>query len=254
MNIQTTSDDVPTLVAVGAAVAICASLAHEALGHGVGCIADGGRVTLLTFIVFRCAGAGVMTDGGGPVGAFLVAVVCLIALYRLTPKPTIMRLLTYALGVQMMFWVFAGMVRQGFDGSDDWGQVARHLGWPTQWHAVLIAIGVIGYGATIRIATSLGAPLAQGRPSRLLIPFASTCLFAVAFGAMWQGDPVASALDGFLSFGIAPLGYLLAIRVASRRDSLGETGISRSRSWLVAVTVISCIFALTIARGIGQLA
>ena len=253
MTIEKTHDDVPTLIAVGALVAICASLAHEALGHGVGCVADGGRVTLITFLVFRCDGAGVLADGGGPAGAFLVACVCLIVLYRSRPEPTLARLFTYALGVQLSFWVGAQMVREGFDGSDDWGHVAHDLGWAAGWHAGVIAVGIIGYGATVRIAAKLGEPLAQGQPARLLIPYASTCMFAVAFGAMWHGGRAVSALDGFLSFGIASLGYLLAIRVASRKACQDRIIISRNWLWLTAVTFIGCIFALTIARGVGQL-
>jgi hypothetical protein len=79
-------DDVPTLVAIGAAVALVASLAHEVLGHGLGCAFDGGTITLITFFVFRCDGGGVLADGGGPVGAFVVALACLLASWRLRPR------------------------------------------------------------------------------------------------------------------------------------------------------------------------
>ena len=127
MNAIRATDDVPTLTAVGAAVAIAASLAHEALGHGVGCLADGGTLTLLTFLVFRCAGAGVLADGGGPVGAFLIATLCLILLRRIRPAPSVASLFGYALGVQTMLWVCAQMVREGIDGGDDWGHVAVDL-------------------------------------------------------------------------------------------------------------------------------
>lgn len=255
MNARSTHDDIPTLVAVGAMVAICASLAHEAFGHGVGCLADGGTVTLLTFLVFRCEGAAVLTDAGGPVGAFLIASLCLIILRQLKPKPSAASLFAYALGIQMMLWVFAQMVREGIDGSDDWGHVARALGWPPAWQLAAIAIGSIGYGATIRIAATLGTPLASGRPARLLVPYASTCMFAVVFGALWHGDRAASALDGFLSFGVAPLGYLLAISVVTRaRTTPDSAAIGRNSMWLLVVIVIGCSFALTIAQGVGRLA
>lgn len=248
-------DDLPTLVAVGAAVAVCASLAHEALGHGLGCLADGGTVTLLTFLVFRCAGAGVLADGGGPVGAFVVAGLCLAALWRLRPRPSIASLFAYALGVQTMLWVFAQLVREGIDGSDDWGHVARDLGWGAGWHAVAIALGAIGYGVAIRIATALGRPLAGGRPARLLVPCLATCAVAVALGALWHGAAVASAWDGLLSFGIAPLGYLLAIRAVARAPiAPGDGALRRSPAWLSGVAIIGLVFALTIARGVGRLA
>jgi hypothetical protein len=255
MSAESANDDVPTLVAVGAIVAICASLAHHALGHGVGCLFDRGTVTLITFMVFRCEGAGVLTDGGGPVGAFVVASLCLITLRQRRPKPSVASLFAYALGVQMMLWVCAQMVRQGIDGSDDWGHVARGLGWPPEWHTAAIAIGLIGYGVTIRIAATLGTPLARGRPARLLIPYASACLFAVVFGALWHGDRAASALDGFLSFGVASLGYVLAIRVVARARTTSDTpAIGRSSVWLAVAGVVGCVFALTIAQGVGGLA
>jgi hypothetical protein len=255
MSVEIAKDDIPTLIVVGGIVAICASLAHEAFGHGLGCLADGGTVTLLTFLVFRCEGAGMLTDAGGPVGAFLVAFLCLITLHRLKPKPSVASLFAYALGIQMMLWVFAQMLREGVDGSDDWGHVAGALGWPQAWHLAAIAIGLIGYGATIRIAITLGASLAGKRPSRLLIPYASACIFAVFLGAMWHGDRAASALDGFLSFGVAPLGYLLAIKVVARVGTMPDTAaIGRNRAWLVVAGVVGCIFALTIAQGVGRLA
>jgi hypothetical protein len=255
MKVERIADDVPTLIAIGAAVAIAASLAHEAFGHGVGCLADGGTVTLLTFLVFRCAGAGVLADGGGPVGAFVVADLCLILLRRFRPSPSIASLFGYALGVQTMLWVCAQMVRDGIDGSDDWGHVASDLGWTPAWHLVVIAIGLIGYVLTIRVAAGLGVALARGRPARLLIPYGSACLFAVTFGALWHGDRAASALDGFLSFGAAPLGHLLAIRaVAQATDAPPLPAIGQSRLWLWSVAIIATVFALTVAKGIGRLA
>lgn len=255
MNAARSTDDVPTLIAIGPAVAIAASLAHEALGHGVGCLADGGTVTLLTFLVFRCAGAGLLADGGGPVGAFLVAALCLIIVRRLRPAPSVASLFGYALGVQTMLWVCAQMIREGIDGSDDWGHVAADLTWAPAWHVAVIALGVGGYAATIRIAARLGVFLAGGKPARLLIPYISACLFATAFGVLWHGDPAASGLDGFLSFGMAPLGYLLAIRAVARTaDAPSLPPVERSYAWVVSVAVIAATFALTVARGIGRLA
>ena len=255
MNAVKTADDVPTLVAVGAAVAIAASLAHEAFGHGLGCLADSGTVTLLTFLVFRCAGAGVLMDVGGPLGAFAVAALCLTKLRLFRLKASVATLFTYAMGVQTMLWVCAQMVREGIDGSDDWGHVATGLGWRAGWHFSAIAIGIIGYVFTVRIAANLGVSLARGRPVRLLIPYASAAFFAVGFGALWHGDRAASALDGFLSFGVAPLGYLLAIRaVAGATDMPPLPAFGQSRSWLWGVAIIGTAFALVIARGVGPLA
>ena len=255
MSASAARDDMPTLIAVGAAVAIAASLAHEAFGHGIACLVDGGTVTLLTFLVFRCAGAGVLADGGGPVGVFLVAAICLILLRWRRPSPSVGMLFTYALGVQATLWVCAQLVREAFDGSDDWGHVAAGVGWPSAWHIVAVVVGLIGYAVTVRIAVGLGIGLARGRPARLLVPYFFTCIFAVAFGALWHGDRALSALDGFLSFGVAPLGYLLAIRAVARAPTIPPLPpIGRSRAWLLGIAIIGVVFALTIARGVGRLA
>jgi hypothetical protein len=54
-------DDLPTVVAAGVLTATLAALCHETLGHGLGCLAVGGRITLLTSIWFRCHGAKSLT-------------------------------------------------------------------------------------------------------------------------------------------------------------------------------------------------
>ena len=105
------------------------------------------------------------------------------------------------------------------------------------------------------LITRLGMPLAAGRPMRLLIPYASACLSAVAFGALWHGDRAASALDGLLSFGVASLGYLVAIRAVARARHVPPLRpIGRNDAWLLGVAIIGVAFALTIARGVGRLA
>jgi hypothetical protein len=152
-----------------------------------------------------------------------------------------------------MLWVFAQLVSEGVDGSDDWGYVARDLGWPSAWHAIAIAAGAIGYVSTLRIAVALGRPLASGRPARLLIPWASTAVVAVLLAALWQGGAAASASDAFLSFGVAPLGYLFAIRALAREPAAPDI-LRRSVAWLAGVAIALVLFALTIAQGVGRLA
>ena len=272
-------DDTPTLLALGAIVSITASLAHELLGHGTGCAIDGGRITLLTFLVFRCAGAGVLADGGGPVGAFAVGCAALLVLRTARPRSALLALFLFALGVPTLLWVWAQMIKEGLDGSDDWGHVAADVGWAAGWHATAIVIGAIGYAATLRIARGMSGPVADGRPLRLLIPYLAATVSAVVLGALWHGDRAASALDGLLSFGVAPAGYLLLVRQVAREsatsggdspaalpDSAATPGspaawdlplrgpIKRDVPWLVSAAVLWLAFALTIARGVGPLA
>jgi hypothetical protein len=67
----TLAADPMTVVAVGVLASTLAAVCHETLGHGIGCILDGGRITLLTSIYFRCTGSTALTPAAGPLGNLL---------------------------------------------------------------------------------------------------------------------------------------------------------------------------------------
>ncbi|WP_157971345.1 hypothetical protein [Dyella sp. C9] len=243
----------PTLLAVGVLVSIMASLAHELLGHGTACVIEGGRITLLTFLVFRCDGAGVLTDGGGPVGALVMGCLALLALRAVPARLITLRVWLFTLGTLGLLWVCGQTIAEAIDGSDDWGHVATDLAWPGVWHAIVGAMGLAVYVLVLRIAGRIAAPLAGGRPWRLLLPYLGAVMSAMVLGALWHGDRLGSALDGLLSFGLAPIGYLLVIR---RMPALPATDAAvRPNLPLLLFTGATWLaFALTIARGIGPLA
>ena len=240
------------LVAVGVLVSIVASLAHEALGHGLGCVADGGHITLITFLVFRCAGAGALADGGGPIGAILVGCAALASTRLFRSQASIARLFLLNLGAISLLWACAQAVKEAVDGSDDWGHLAKDLAWSSHWHWMLGVAGVFGYALTLRVAGRLATAAAGGRPLRLLLPYAAATLSAVVLGALWHGDRLASALDGFLCFGVAPAGYWLIARRLSQGNSTSDL-VGRSAEFLAGVGAIWLVFACTVARGLGSL-
>lgn len=246
------SDDTSTLVAFGLLISIVASLAHEDLGHGLGCLMDGGRITLITFLVFRCAGAGPIADGGGPVGAFAVGCIALVMVWAIRPRSMVLKLFLFNLGALILLWFWGQMVPEALGRNDDWGHVASELHWPGQWQLIAALIGVAGYVATVRIVGRMARGLAGGRPARLLIPYLAAAVSAILLGALWHGDRIGSALDGFLSFGVAPFGYLFVIRRTARLAPV-PGAIERNTALLGAVVILWAAFALTIARGIGQL-
>jgi len=250
---QRFQDDVPTLLAIGLLISIVASLAHEALGHGVGCLMDAGHITLITFLVFRCAGAGVLADGGGPVGVIATGCIALlITAFMTRHRPTLPRLFLFNFGTLALLWVCGQAIEEAFDGSDDWGHVASDLGWSNSWHLIVGVAGVLSYAAIVRISSKLAKVIAGGHPKRLLLPYLAAMVSAIVLGALWHGDRTGSAIDGFLSFGLAPVGYLLVVRRAAQSDPVNDL-IERNPAFLVFVASAWLVFALTVAGGMGVL-
>lgn len=247
-------DDAATLAAIGVSISLAASVVHEALGHGVSCIAEHGHITLLTFLVFRCLDGAVWTDGGGPIAVLIAGAVSLILLQRLRPRQQLARLWLFNFGTMSLLWACGQALSEAFDGSDDWGHVAHDLSWPTWWHQALGIASLIGYAFVMRWAVKLATPIAGGSPGRLLIPYGSAMLSAIALGSLWHGARLASALDGFLSFGVAPMGYLLIARRLSVAQASHPPYLRRTNSFVALVALVWLAFALTVARGIGPLA
>ncbi|MHC1481224.1 hypothetical protein ACYJW8_13310 [Frateuria aurantia] len=235
-------------------ISLTASLVHEALGHGLSCITEHGRITLLTFLVFRCLDGGVWTDGGGPIAVLIAGMASLILLHRLPHRQQLTRLWLLNFGTMSLLWACGQAISEAFDGSDDWGHVAHDLSWPTWWHQALGMVSLIGYASVVRWVMKHAEPIVAGAPGRLLIPYGSAMLSAIALGSLWHGARLASALDGFLSFGVAPMGYLLIARRWSIAKGHHPPQLPRATRFIALVAMLWLAFALTVARGIGLLA
>lgn len=245
-------DNVPTLVAIGVLISVVASLTHEALGHGVGCMLDGGRISLITFLVFRCVGAGTLADGSGPIAVLLVGCIALALVRVLQGRSVTARLFLLNFGAIALFWFCGQAMEEALDGRDDWGHVAHDLGWSSQWHWMLGLAALLGYIITMRVVRRMGGVLANGRPLRLLVPYASATLSAVVLGALWHGDRAASMLDGFLTFGVTPVGLLLIAKRLAPMDKVPAL-VPRSTGFVFFVGLVWLVFALTVAKGLGPL-
>ena len=93
-------DDVATVAAAGVLAATLAALFHETVGHGIGCVAAGGYVTLLTSIWFRCYRGTSLTDAGGAIaGVIFGALAFMVPLHRV--RNTAIRLALLMFGAQL---------------------------------------------------------------------------------------------------------------------------------------------------------
>ena len=249
---QTMPDDAATVVAAGVLAATLAALCHETVGHGLGCVIDGGRITLLTSIWFRCQGATSLTDAAGPL-ASLIAGLAAFGLLQIEETGRVARFFLIMFGAVSLFWFAGQLIDHAAINGDDWGIIARRHHWPAIWRPIAIVVGAAGYAGAI--ALTAAALRRKGAPGwqTIGLGYAASAASAVIAGLIWQPAPLRSALEGFLTLGIAPLGLLFAAKRAGR-DSGDPCPIPRAWPWISTSVLVYVIFLLVQARGLGPLA
>lgn len=254
------SDHAPTVVAAGVLAATLAAICHETLGHGLGCIGVGGRITLLTSIWFQCRGATSITDAGGSIASLLTGVAS-IALLSLKIRNRVARLVLILFGAFSLFWFAAQLIDHPIANKDDWAFIARRMEWPWVWRPIMVVIGVAAYAATVR--TMSAVLRRKGAPGKhaVRLAYASATASAVIAGLMWRVAPFVSAKEAFLTLGIAPLGLLVANMMAGRTMQGNDydlpnphSPIPASWAWIVGSAVVFAVFAIVQGRGLGELA
>jgi hypothetical protein len=248
---STQRDHVPTVLAAGLLAATLAAICHETVGHGIGCMAAGGDVQLLTSIWFRCRGATSLTDAGGAISGVLCGGLAL-ALTRRLSHPAL-RLMLFMFGALSLLWVAAQLIAHPVLDHDDWHFIALRRHWPWVWRPLLATVGVISYAGIMRwIALLLRDPVApSGRA--ICLAYTAAAISAVLAGSMWAPLPARSALEGLLTLGVAPIGVLIA---AARIDKDRPAGALICKSWIFVVVslLVFAMFALVQGRGLGPLA
>lgn len=250
------SDDAATALAVGALAATLAAVAHETLGHGVGCVGIGGQITLLTSIWFRCSKWSGIVDAGGPLGNLAAGLVAFALLGCKRPGATV-RLFLLMFGSLNLF-VFTGQLalESVTSNRDDWYSTALQMEWPAAWRIIGAIIGIGGYLLVRRLATLILRKQAGPRPHAIRLAYAAAAASAVIAGLIWQPEPFRSAAQGFLAVGIAPLGLLDVARRASRdqKDGSSTNAVPRSWIWISVCAAAYVVFLLVQARGLGSMA
>jgi hypothetical protein len=255
------TDDAATLISIGAIAAVLAMVAHETLGHGIGCIAAGGQITLLTSIWFRCLGASWITDIAGPIGNVFAVVAAMLAWWAFPRMNSGMRVfLTLFAGINL-FWFCGQIVYSAALDIDDVAFVAHALDWPPYWRAVAIAAGVAMYAAGVHGMARLVRGLvveddaAGALRRRVGIAHGAAAACEGLMGLLWAKDPWGSAFNALLAVGVAPGGLWLAL-LRAERGGVGTAmtlHVARSAAWIFTGAVVCIAFAWLQARGIGPL-
>lgn len=253
-------DDLPTLAAIGVAAVMVVTAAHELVGHGLGCLADGGAVTRVSTVYFWCEGGGATTDFAGPMGSLGLGLVALglIASRRVVYREG--RLFALLVAGLSLFWAFAQLLTAVFSSHDDWSQGAAASGWPALWRIFAVVVAVAGYDVTRRAMTRGMRTLSTGRSAaadrrRFLTPWLAGLVAALGAAALFAPDRLGSLKWAVLAVGAAPLGLVLAVAMASR---LGGTGadspkpVRRRWSWILAIGLTYAVYCATLGLGLGH--
>ncbi len=250
------------MLAVSGILAYAASMmTHEALGHGLYCVAAGGHNVLLTTWRETCTlslGAGIKVAGPGvQFGGGLLAWVVL----RLLP-PNAGRL-RYVLWLYMAFCLLISSGYVAFSGVTDFGDAADLIAGFTPrivWRCGLVAFGSVGYFLAQRAAAwelkrFAGSAGTGGRLFRLVsIPYAAVGVFACVTGALNQttgrGAAIGLAVASSFGAGTSLLFLPLMQRGIKLRDSPPTVNVEWSASWGIAIMVAIGAFLIYVGPGL----
>lgn len=248
------SNDTATVIAAGALAATLATICHETLGHGLGCIGVGGHITLLTSIWFRCSKFAPLTDAGGPIGN-LVAGSLAVALFRLMrPGPT-GRLFLLLFGALNLYWFMGQLIFESLTNAhDDWYWMLQTQ--PAIWRPVGAMVGIGGYVLATGWLSAVIREQGGLQAHAIRLGYAAAAASAIIAGLAWQPEPIQSAVQGFLTLGIAPVGLIRVARRASRDigHNVNDSSVPYSWIWISTWAVVFGVFLVLQARGFGSMA
>jgi hypothetical protein len=260
-------DDVWTVGAIAVLAFICADIAHEVIGHGVGFLLAGGRSGLLTTTRLISLDPplndlpGRVFDLGGPAGNLACAGLSWRALRMRRQVGPDVRLLLWLAMAFSLFWGFGYLVSCGVLGHGDWVALIRGSSPPWLWRTILAVIGLVLYRRAMTLVASelhrvvpasdahrrrrLHALILTSYVAGGLIACAGAVLDPRGRAEVWNSG----ALTGFGS----ALGLFGALRLGARSaDTPGSSGdvVGRNRGWILAAAVASAFYILILGPGV----
>jgi hypothetical protein len=241
----------PTLINVAGIAAltfIVACASHEVLGHGAACLAEGGRITLLTSVYFHCENAGVVTDLAGPFANLVFGFGAYVLLERRVWSANVRLLLVLTLAFNL-FWLAGCMLVSAIASKSDFAYALRELAVDPDWlgRVVLGTLGFLVYWFGMR-ATS--KHVVQGTP--LAFSYAVAGIVSCGAALFFVGSVAPAVREAALeSFGSA-IGLLLLAGARSPRMSHSSPVIPHPSGygWLGAGVLATIAFFLLLGRGL----
>ena len=256
-------DNALMLAALGILAYAASMMTHEALGHGVYCLAAGGHNVMLTGWGERCTFAGVHASGietAGPGAQFGAGLLAWLVLHLLPSHATRLR---YFVWLYMVFNLFISSGYVAFSGITGIGDAAvfiadfhRHI----VWRGALILLGSVVYFLSMRAAAwelkrFAGLDNARKRLFRLVwIPYATAGLFACCTGAlnrtMGHGNALGFAAASSFGAGLGILSLPDMQRGMTTKEPSPTLYIPWSAAWGVLAAIVLLAFLLFTGPGL----
>ena len=229
--------DVLTLIAIAIVAYALSNVIHEGLGHGLACVAVGGKPVELSSLHFSCESEHSKFVSSAGCIANVIAAAIGLALFRRKRSYFLWLFTTLNLLMPAGYLLFSGVMRVG-----DWVNVCRDLS-PAIWRPALAIIGAVLYFVAAKFSAKLLQPLVADRASarRLtLIPYFTGGILYCVSGLFNPVGPILIAISAAAaSFGGAS-GLIWLIEFI---HPYGEgVTIERSFAWHAAATVAAVIF------------
>lgn len=249
------SDSAWSLGAVGVLAMCIVTGTHEALGHGAVCLAQGGRITLLTSSLFSCDVRSRWIAPAGPLANLAIGTLALALRRRTVRTPTLYLLLIF-LTAFAWFWEGGYCVEAMVEGDGDLYFTAQDfIGTPElSWRVVGGMLGLALYVASIRLTSAallqyFGDTARARRAARWV--WLSATLGAGLAAAAYTGPGGRDLHDAVFEIGVAsvPLLWLRAFKPGSL--PVMSTPRYASRIALLLAAVVYACFVLTLGIGLG---
>jgi hypothetical protein len=261
------SDDRPTLAALGVLAFALADVTHEALGHGLATLAVGGKAVLLTTCNFDSSGHySRWIPAAGGLANFTLGLASLAALRLISQSRPRLRLFLVLVAAFNLFFAFGYPAYSGIALFGDWAAVISGLEPQWFWRVLLIVVSVGGYYATMLLLAKPLAPFAgspdfptHGHPDRArlsrvaLIPYIAAMILATVAGALnpggWRVMLTAGLPAAAAAFGLTQMDNF-AGSPWMKVPQQGIEPIQRSYPWIVAAALALLFFVAVLGPGI----
>jgi hypothetical protein len=248
------ADNIPTIAAIGLLAYASADVAHHALGHGVACLASGGRIISLSSIYLDCTRSDMAIDVSGPAANLLIGLAALLACHIVRSAPLTTRLFLVLAAAFNLLWFAMQLVFSVITTTDDWAAAIHEFHLTGATRAGMIVVGALVYLATVRWAAAKLTYIAQ--PAARVITITLTAWLTAGIiacaTAAFDHHPIAAVLRHAApqSLGNA-VGLLFVPRLTAKLAAPGnmDAPLAMSIPWVLAAGIVAAASIILLGPG-----